>query len=70
MAHYNTIFSQILKLVPRHEFETLATQHHCGRSFRNGANYRLLSGIKLYSIEDLGEAGHLYEKIWTELKAR
>lgn len=36
----------------------------------DGANYRLLSGIKLYSIEDLGEAGHLYEKIWTELKAR
>ena len=24
MAHCNTILSQILKLVPRHEFETLA----------------------------------------------
>ena len=34
MAHCNTIFSQILRLVPRHEFETLANQHHSGRSFR------------------------------------
>ncbi|MBL3526388.1 MAG: DUF4372 domain-containing protein [gamma proteobacterium endosymbiont of Lamellibrachia anaximandri] len=34
MVHCNTIFSQILKLVPRHEFETLAKQHHSGRSFR------------------------------------
>ncbi len=36
MAHCNTIFSQLLKLVSRHEFETLAKQHHCGRSFRVG----------------------------------
>ncbi|MDP1558707.1 MAG: DUF4372 domain-containing protein, partial [Nitrosomonas sp.] len=28
MAHCNTIFSQILKLIPRHEFETLANEHH------------------------------------------
>lgn len=34
MAHCNTILSQILKLVPRHEFETLAKQHHSGRAFR------------------------------------
>jgi len=34
MAHNNTIFSQLLKLVPRHEFESLAKQHHEGRSLR------------------------------------
>jgi hypothetical protein len=34
MAHCNTILSQILKLVPRHEFETLAKQHHSGGTFR------------------------------------
>lgn len=34
MAHHNTVFSQLLKLVPRHEFETLATQHHEGRKLR------------------------------------
>lgn len=34
MAHHNTVFSQLLKLVPRHEFETLAIQHHKGRKLR------------------------------------
>jgi len=39
MAHCNTIFAQILKLVPRHEFETLANQHHSGRSFRTASRW-------------------------------
>ena len=39
MAHCNTIFSQLLKLVPRHEFETLAKQHHTGRSFRTASRW-------------------------------
>ena len=39
MAHCNTIFLQILKLVPRHEFETLAKQHHSGRSFRSASRW-------------------------------
>ena len=39
MAHCNTIFSQILKLVPRHEFETMAKQHHSGRSFRTASRW-------------------------------
>ena len=34
MAHHNTVFSQILKLVPRHEFESLARTHHQGRKLR------------------------------------
>lgn len=39
MAHCNTIFSQILKLVPRDEFETLAIEHHSGRSFRKASRW-------------------------------
>ena len=39
MAHCNTIFSQILKLVPRHEFERLAKEHHSGRSFRTASRW-------------------------------
>ncbi len=39
MAHCNTILSQILKLVPRHEFETLAIRHHSGRSFRTASRW-------------------------------
>jgi putative transposase len=34
MAHSNTVLSQILKLVPRHEFNALAQQHHSGRKLR------------------------------------
>jgi putative transposase len=34
MAHVNTVFSQILKLVPRHEFESLANEHHQGQKLR------------------------------------
>jgi len=33
------VFSQLLKLLPRHEFETLAKQHHCGRSFRTASRW-------------------------------
>ena len=39
MPHCNTIFSQLLKLVPRHEFETLAKQHHSGRAFRTASRW-------------------------------
>jgi len=39
MSHYNTVFSQLLKLIPRHEFETLAKQHHSGRSFRTASRW-------------------------------
>lgn len=39
MAHCNTIFTQMLKLIPRHEFETLANQHHSGRSFRKASRW-------------------------------
>lgn len=34
MAHHNTVFSQILKLIPRHEFESLARRHHQGQKLR------------------------------------
>jgi hypothetical protein len=39
LAHHNTVFAQLLKYVPRHEFETLANQHHCGRSFRTASRW-------------------------------
>ena len=39
MAHNNTVFAQLLKLLPRHEFETLAKQHHSGRAFRKNSRW-------------------------------
>lgn len=34
MAHNPTVFGQLLRLVPRHEFERLARQHHRGHRLR------------------------------------
>lgn len=39
MAHCNTVLNQILKIVPRHEFEQLAIEHHSGRSFRTASRW-------------------------------
>jgi len=39
LAHQNTVFSQLLKFIPRHEFETLAIRHHSGRSFRTASRW-------------------------------
>ncbi len=39
MSHHNTVFSQLLKFIPRHEFERLAKQHHSGRSFRTASRW-------------------------------
>ena len=34
MAHHNTVFAQLIKLVSRHEFEALAKTHHEGQRLR------------------------------------
>ena len=35
VAHNDTVFAQVLKLVPRHEFESLARKHKSGRMSRS-----------------------------------
>ena len=37
MSHHSTVFAQLLKYIPRHEFDTLANQHHTGRRFRTAS---------------------------------
>ena len=39
MAHSNTVLAQVLKLVPRHQFETLAKTHHVGGRFRKTSRW-------------------------------
>ena len=39
MSHHNTVFAQLLKLVPRHQFESAAKQHHKGRKFRKTSRW-------------------------------
>ena len=61
MAHNNTIFSQLLKLVPRHEFEVLANKHHAGQKLRRVTRWsqfiamtlgQLTGRLSLRDIED------------------
>lgn len=39
MAHHNTVLSELVKLIPRHEFQSLANAHHSGRSFRKASRW-------------------------------
>jgi hypothetical protein len=50
VAHCNTILSQILKFVPRHEFETLAKQHHSGRAFRTSSRWSQFVGLTMAQL--------------------
>lgn len=34
MAHCSTVLSQIVRIFPRHEFQSLANKHHVGQKFR------------------------------------
>ena len=47
MAHHNTVFAQLLKLVPRHEFECLATQHHVGQKLRKTSRWSQFVALTL-----------------------
>ena len=50
MAHHNTVFAQLLKYVPRHEFETLANQHHTGRRFRTASRWSQFVAMTLAQL--------------------
>lgn len=39
MPHHNTVIAQLLKFIPRHEFESLANEHHSGRAFRKASRW-------------------------------
>ena len=47
MAHHNTIFAQLLKFLPRHEFETLAKQHHQGGALRTTSRWSQFVALTL-----------------------
>jgi hypothetical protein len=50
MAHNNTVFSQLLKLILRHEFETLAIQHHSERSFCTASRWSQFVTLSLAQL--------------------
>ncbi|PCI48456.1 MAG: IS4 family transposase, partial [Alphaproteobacteria bacterium] len=54
MTHHNTILSQILKLVPKHEFNTLAKKHDGPR--RSDAMNRWTQFIAMATAQLSGRA--------------
>ncbi|WP_081716528.1 DUF4372 domain-containing protein [Asticcacaulis sp. AC460] len=39
MAHHSTVFGQFLRLVPRHEFDSLSRAHHAGAPLRSMSRF-------------------------------
>ena len=50
MSHCNSVLNQILKIVPRHEFETLAKQHHSGRAFRTASRWSQFVSLSMAQL--------------------
>jgi hypothetical protein len=63
MAHCNTIFSQILKLISRHEFEALAKQHHSGRSFRTASRWSQFVSLSLAQLSGRNSLRDIIENL-------
>tara|TARA_B110000503_G_scaffold135089_1_gene215004 strand:+ start:1120 stop:1806 length:687 start_codon:yes stop_codon:yes gene_type:complete len=52
MERCNTILSKIRKLVPRHEFETLAKQHHSRRAFCKACRWSQFVSLTMAQLSD------------------
>lgn len=63
MSHHNTVFSQLLKFIPRHEFETLAKQHHTGRSFRTASRWSQFVSLSMAQLSGRNSLRDIVENI-------
>ena len=52
MAHHNTVFTPMLKLIRRHEFESLANQHHAGRRLRKMTRWTQFMAMATAQLSD------------------
>lgn len=50
MTHHNTAFQQLLSPVSRHEFESLAKQHHCGQKLRSASRWDQFIGMSMSQL--------------------
>lgn len=66
LSHHNTVFSQLLKLIPRHEFETLAKQHHAGRSFRTASRWSQFVSMAMGQLSGRSSLRDIVESLSTQ----
>ena len=67
MTHCNTILSQILKLVPRHEFETLAKCHHSGRVFRKAFRWSQFVSLTVAQLSGRNSVRDIVDKMLAQV---
>lgn len=76
MAHHSTVFSQLLKWLPRHRFETLADKHHKGGGFRKTSRWSqfVMMGLAQLSgrvsLRDVVSNAMAQARHWFHLGAR
>ena len=56
MAHNSTMFGQLLKLVGRHEFEKLASEHQTGRKAHKVTRWSQFVAMGMVHVELMGIA--------------
>ena len=75
MAHHNTVFAQLLKMVPRHRFERLAEDHHVGRRFRKTSRWSQFVALAMgqlsgrHSLRDVVANAEAQRSRWYHLGA-
>ena len=50
LSHHNTVFQQLLKTVSRHDFESLAKQHHSGQQLRSVSRWDQFLGMAMSQL--------------------
>lgn len=76
MAHHDTAFAQLLKLVPRHRFAVLAKTHHRGGKFRKASRWSQFVALAMgqlagrHSLRDVVANAGAQAKRWYHLGAR
>ena len=50
MSHHNTAFHQLLKPLSRHDFESLAKEHHSGQKLRSASRWDQFIGMAMSQI--------------------
>ena len=67
MSHRNTVIAQMLKLIPRHEFNTLAHQHHTGRSFRKASRWSQFLTMMIAQLSGRNSLRDIVENMTAQL---
>lgn len=75
MAHHSTVFGQLLKCLPRHEFRALAEAHHSGGRLRRTSRWSQFVAMAMgqltgrLSLRDVVENARAQHRLWYHLGA-